>query len=208
MRSVGIIDYRAGNIRSIENAFSHLGVRVQIVKSSEQFGELSHLVLPGVGAFGYCAEMLHASGMLGAIEEWCIAQARPLLGICVGMQLMARMGYELGEHDGLDWIGGDVVPMAANPPLVRIPHVGWNEVTFDVSFGDTPKGTAADFYFDHSYALYKPTKGEVVGTCVHGEPFVAIAQKQNIVAAQFHPEKSQDAGLRFLRNFLALEAKC
>lgn len=205
MVTVGIVDYRAGNIRSIENALDHLGVRFVAATSPDQFGKLTHIILPGVGAFGYCAQKLQASGMQEALEDWALVQGKPMLGICVGMQLLADVGLEMGEQAGLGWIGGEVTRITTDDPSVRVPHVGWNEVVFDLPFGEIAAGTAADFYFDHSYAFHNPHRGETIATCVHGVPFVAIARRGNLIAAQFHPEKSQTAGLRFLQNFLDLK---
>jgi glutamine amidotransferase len=165
----------------------------------------SHLLLPGVGAFGFCAARLRASGMLDALEDWALHARRPLLGICVGMQLMADVGEEQGEHAGLGWIGGVVrrlQPLGGERP-VRVPHVGWNEARFAADFGQFRAGEAVDFYFDHSYAYHAPARGRELAKTTHGQEFCAMVQRDNIVAVQFHPEKSQDAGLRLLRSFLA-----
>lgn len=204
-RRVGIVDYQAGNVRSIENAFDHLGARVAPVRAEADLAGVTHVLLPGVGAFGFCAERLRASGLVPALERWAITEGRPMLGICVGMQLLADVGEELGRHAGLGWIGGVVREMEARPPEVRVPHVGWNEVTFEESFGDFAAGDSADFYFDHSFSFRDPVHGMTLGACTHGARFSAIVRRGNLVASQFHPEKSQEAGLRFLRGFLAVE---
>lgn len=206
--SVGIIDYQAGNIQSIANAFEHLGARVTLVHSPEMIDSQTHLVLPGVGAFGYCADKLRDSGLIDAIAASAFEVRRPLLGICVGMQLFADIGEEMGCHEGLGWGGGVVRAIEAAPPEVRVPHVGWNDVRFTEAFGDFAEGASADFYFDHSYAYQEPTHAKVIGTCEHGSRFAAIIRRDNLVAAQFHPEKSQKAGLRFLSAFLAMSAAC
>ena len=201
--NVGLIDYQAGNIQSIGNAFEHLGARTSRVRQAADFESVTHLLLPGVGAFGFCAEKLRASGLTERLRRWAIDEKRPLLGICVGMQLMADIGEEMGEHAGLGWIGGRVQRMPS-APQIRVPHVGWNDVRFEQSFGDFAADQSADFYFDHSYAFHSPRHGEVVGICEHGYRFCALVRRENLVAAQFHPEKSQDAGLRFLAGFLRL----
>lgn len=204
MPNVGIIDYQAGNIRSIANAFEHQGARVVHVRAEADMQGLTHLVLPGVGAFGYCARMLRESGLIAGIEAWTFAQRKPTLGICVGMQLLADSSDELGMQQGLGWIGGEVRRLQSADPLVRVPHVGWNTATFSRQFGTFAPGDSADFYFDHSFAYRRPTLGEAVATCRHGEEFCAAVARGNLVAAQFHPEKSQGAGARFLQAFLRM----
>ncbi|MCL9683575.1 imidazole glycerol phosphate synthase subunit HisH [Legionella maioricensis] len=199
---VGIIDYQAGNIQSIENAFIHIGARVIRVVAEHQIQDCTHLVLPGVGAFGFCAEHLRSSGLIPALERWALEEGRPLLGICVGMQLLSDSSEESEESQGLGWFGGTVKRILASPGI-RVPHVGWNIVAFENDFGEFAAGDETDFYFDHSFAYQNPSKGAVLGFCTHGERFSAIIEQGNIIATQFHPEKSQEAGLRFLRGFLA-----
>lgn len=202
--SVGIIDYQAGNIRSIANAFESLGIDVSIVADLDSLGKNSHLVLPGVGAFGYCAERLRESGLQSGLFEWVFVFNRPLLGICVGMQLLADLSEEYGRHEGLGWMGGEVRKLHSTASGVRVPHVGWNSVLFEAEFGSFNRGDEADFYFDHSYAYTSPRYGTIIGRCEHGDCFSAVIQRENLVAAQFHPEKSQEAGKRFLAAFLEL----
>lgn len=206
-RLVGIVDYQAGNIHSIQSAFDHLGARTRTVKRADDLDGLSHILLPGVGAFGYCAERLAASGLTPALHGAVFARRVPMLGICVGMQLLADQGEEMGGHAGLGWIGGTVraLPLA---PGVRVPHVGWNDVRFEEDFGDFAAGSSADFYFDHSFAYHGPVYGRTLGSCEHGIRFAAMLRRDNLVAAQFHPEKSQQAGMRFLRGFLAMTPAC
>lgn len=201
-RQVGIVDYQAGNIQSIGNAFDHLGAEVIRVRETADIARCTHLVLPGVGAFGFCAEKLYASRLIGGVEQWAFADRRPLLGICVGMQLLADGSDESPEALGLGWMGGVVQQLVGNS-AIRVPHVGWNTVTFEVSWGEFAAGDEADFYFDHSFAYPTPVQGRRVAQCTHGIPFSAVIQRDNVVAAQFHPEKSQAAGLRLLRGFLA-----
>jgi glutamine amidotransferase len=202
--AVGLIDYQAGNIRSIENALDHLGAKVVHVRHIDDISRASHLLLPGVGAFGHCVSQLRASGLLEALREWAVVGGRPLLGICVGMQLLADSSEEMGQHAGLGWIGGEVRALRADPPRVRVPHVGWNTAVFSRPFGDFSTGEGADFYFDHSFAYRRPTLGEPLALCTHGEEFCAAVQRDSIVAAQFHPEKSQASGMRFLQAFLRM----
>ena len=204
-RSVGIVDYRAGNLRSIANAFDHLGSDVTTVTRVEDMGPLSHLVLPGVGAFGHCAENLRASGLVQAIAEWAFDRRRPVLGICVGMQLLADAGEEFGYHAGLGWIPGRVRRLHSQNLNARLPHVGWNTVRFVAPVAGYAVDEADDFYFDHSFGFFCDDPGHTAAECTHGEKFAAVVRRDNLLASQFHPEKSQDAGLRFLAGFLASE---
>ena len=201
---VGLIDYGAGNIQSLRNALEHVGGIVSLVHCDGGLKGLSHLVLPGVGAFGHCMERLKKSGMLTAIEDWALDQCRPTLGICVGMQMLADSSQEQGRQEGLGWIGGEVTKLSSSDARIRIPHVGWNSVQFEEIFGECNTTDLNDFYFDHSYAYRTPIKGGILANCVHGEKFCAVVRRDNIVGSQFHPEKSQAAGMRFLRSFLAM----
>jgi glutamine amidotransferase len=204
MAVVGVIDYGAGNVRSIANAIEHLGARAVAVRRPRDLEMATHLLLPGVGAFGFCADKLRTSGLLPTIEAWALGERRPLLGICVGMQLFADDSEELGLHAGLGWGGGQVRRLRPASSSARVPHVGWNTVLFDEPFGDFASGDRADFYFDHSYAYLGPTRARTVATCDHQAVFSAVIRRGVMVASQFHPEKSQTAGLRFLAGFLSL----
>jgi imidazole glycerol-phosphate synthase subunit HisH len=201
---VGIVDYQTGNVRSIANAFGHLGARVELIRDSRAIDKASHLLLPGVGAFGFCVERLRASGLVEAIAEWTFTKKRPILGICVGMQLLADDSDELGHQSGLGWIGGTVRKLVSDDPNLRVPHVGWNTAVFEKPFGDFAQGESADFYFDHSYAYHAPAHGSTLAYSHHIEVFCSALCADNLIAAQFHPEKSQNAGMRFLRGFLAM----
>lgn len=203
---VGVVDYQAGNVRSIVNALEHLGAGVQRVARADEMQACTHVLLPGVGAFGFCAQQLRGSGLLPALQEWVLERQRPLLGICVGMQLLAESSDELGEQQGIGWGGGHVRRLQPVDAGIRVPHVGWNNVRFDEAFGEFEAGAEADFYFDHSYAYRMPTLARRVAACTHGETFSAVIRRGQLVAAQFHPEKSQTAGMRFLRSFLAMRA--
>ncbi len=204
MLNVGLIDYRAGNIRSIVTAFEHLGAKTQVIQSGVDTTKLTHLVLPGVGAFNFCLEQLKISGMLPMIEEWTFVMQKPILGICVGMQLLANSSDEMGFHSGLGWMGGKVQKLYSSDLSIRIPHVGWNTVFFEQDFDGYKKNTHGDFYFDHSHAYHSPTKDQVLATVNHGQTFCAAIRRENLVAVQFHPEKSQASGIKFLQSFLSL----
>ena len=199
-----IVNYGLGNVQAIANIYKSKNVPVSIASTAEALRGADHIILPGVGAFGYCAERLRGSGFLPALTDWTLVQRRPILGICVGMQLLADTSEELGEQQGLGWLGGKVQKLVSTRAEVRIPHVGWNEVSFQDDFGECARGSAPDFYFDHSYAYMVPVHGTVLGTCEHGQTFCAAVRHHNILGVQFHPEKSQEAGRRFLRAFLAI----
>ena len=198
---VGLVDYQAGNLQSIANAFEHLGAEVLRITDAAEIARCSHLVLPGVGAFGFCAQRYEASGLAPAVHEWTFTARRPMLGICVGMQLLADRSEESPGVAGLGWMGGDVRALAGSPD-VRVPHVGWNTVTFESDCCGFRAGDQGDFYFDHSFAWGEPVRGRRVAYCEHGVRFSALVERDNIVAAQFHPEKSQTVGLELLGGFL------
>jgi glutamine amidotransferase len=199
---VGVVSYQAGNIRSIVNAIEHLGATALPVSSSADLERATHLLLPGVGAFGYCADRLRASGLQPSLERWLLQEQRPMLGICVGMQLLADWSEELGHQQGLGWGGGSVRRLRPESVTTRVPHVGWNTVHFEEDYGEFKCGDSVDFYFDHSYAYQDPNPAHRLASCTHGQTFCAAIRRGPLVAAQFHPEKSQTAGMRFLRSFL------
>ena len=203
---VGIVDYHSGNIRSVVNAVEAVGVSSRLLQHPQDIKGCSHLVLPGVGAFGFCADRLRTSGLLEDLEQWALRDGRPLLGICVGMQLMADYSEELGQHQGLAWIGGSVrkLEKPVDRLEIHVPHVGWNDVLFKESFGLFKAGESVDFYFDHSFAYHSPRLGEEIASAHHGQSFSALIKRGNLVAVQFHPEKSQAAGTRLLKSFLAM----
>ena len=201
-RVVGVVDYQAGNLQSIENAFTSVGARVVRVRGIADLAACTHLVLPGVGAFGFCAERLAASRLAEPLQRWAFEERRPMLGICVGMQLLGDDSEESVGAAGLGWIGGQIKRIAPSSGI-RVPHVGWNSVRFEHHYGAFAAGEATDFYFDHSFAYHQPRLGHTVGYCTHGVRFSAVVRRENLVAVQFHPEKSQAAGLRLLTSFLA-----
>jgi glutamine amidotransferase len=201
--TVGIVEYGSGNVRSVVNAVEAVGARARRLSEPGDLAACSHLILPGVGAFGFCAEKLRDSGFLPAIERSALLEGRPLLGICVGMQLMADFSEELGRHAGLGWVGGTVTELRPDAARgIRVPHVGWDNVLFTEEMGLFAEGESVDFYFDHSFALQGPALGREVGTCHHGRNFSAVVRRGNILAVQFHPEKSQTAGMRLIETFL------
>ena len=198
---VGIFDYGAGNLKSLHNALTYTGASVSVITKSEPIDHISHLVFPGVGAFGYCRDQLAESGMLDLVLDTLERQLVPVLGICVGMQLLADSSTEFGNSAGLGVCGGVVSKIPATSEE-RVPHVGWNEVEFHNAFGGFSTGEKVDFYFDHSYALTNPKQETVLGTTTHSIQFTSLVKTGMVVGAQFHPEKSQNAGLLFLNSFL------
>jgi len=195
--TIGIIDYDAGNLRSLCNALEAISADVRLVRHIDDLRPCTHAILPGVGAFGHCIERLRSSRMVDGLADWILHEHRPLLGICVGMQMLADVGEEHGETPGLGWIPGRVRRLPASR-ATRVPHVGWNDVRFRPPCGSL----GADFYFDHSYRFCPADESHSLGTTTHGTEFCAAVRKGSVVGVQFHPEKSQEAGLRFLRWFI------
>ena len=200
---VSIVDYGMGNLRSVANAFKALGGEPEIVTRAEQLAAADRIVLPGVGAFADGMRNLREGGWDEALEEEVHGKGKPFLGLCIGMQLLASLGTEHGETEGLAWIPG-VCERLGNGNGLRVPHIGWNDVEFTQPDGLYAGLDGADaFYFVHSYVLRPEDESVVSGVCEYGGPFVASVEAGNVRAAQFHPEKSHRAGLKMLANFLA-----
>ncbi len=204
-----IIDYGSGNLRSAEKAFERsvrelgLTMDIEVSGDAEAVRAADRIVLPGVGAFGDCRRGLDAvPGMTDVLEEMVHEKARPFLGICVGMQLMATRGLEHGEHEGLGWIAGDVVEMKPSDPSLKIPHMGWNELQLTGAHPVLADLPVAHAYFVHSYQLQAADEADVVARTDYGGPVTAAVARDNMVGTQFHPEKSQALGLALIRNFL------
>lgn len=202
---VVVVDYGSGNIRSLANALRRSVTPDQTVTVTQDPAAVAaaeRLVLPGVGAFAECVRKLGASGMLPALEAAVLKEGRPLLGICVGMQILAEEGLEFGRTPGLGWVRGQVRQIRleeSNAPR-KLPHIGWTpvEATDSPLFGGIPP--ASYFYFVHSFVLVG-TDASTVALANYGESFSAAIQSANIFGCQFHPEKSDQAGLRLLENF-------
>ena len=202
---IGIVDYNMGNLRSVQNAFDKIGAKAVIEKNPDRFKEYDRLVLPGVGAFGDAMEHLKSFGMDEAIGEFA-RSGRPLLGICLGMQLLFHKSYEFGEHQGLGLIEGEVVPFdrAKFSKPLKVPHMGWNELFVQKEtplFRGLPK--AFYLYFVHSFHVVCDDS-YAIGKSIYGYEFVSAVQKENIFGLQPHPEKSHDSGLKILRNFIKI----
>ena len=202
--SIAIIDYGSGNLRSAEKAFACCapGRDLQVTGDPDIVSRADHIVLPGVGAFGDCAQGLAAiDGLRAALEARVVNDARPFLGICVGMQLMCTTGTERGRHKGLGWLDGSVDALNVAAPL-KVPHMGWNTLHMRARHGVFDGLDGADFYFVHGYAARLKNQTEIVAETDYGGPVVAALARGNMIGTQFHPEKSQMVGLRLIENFV------
>jgi len=202
---VVIIDYGVGNLTSVRNAIARLTPSVDISADPQALNSATHIILPGVGSFGEGMKGLSERGFIPALREEVLVKRKPLLGICLGMQLLASEGFEHGQHAGLGFVAGSVRLIETAAPGLRLPHIGWNDVTLSdrhpIARGFTHQPI---FYFVHSYHLIPKDPSVIAGTCTYGETITALIQSGNICGAQFHPEKSHDDGLRIFQNFLAL----
>jgi glutamine amidotransferase len=200
---VGIVDYGMGNLLSVYNAVEMTGGNASLCTHPEDLKAVDYVILPGVGAFRDCIANLRKQGFAQALEEAAFEDGKPTLGICLGMQAMARRSFEGGVYEGLGWFEADVHVLQPSDPTFKVPHVGWNEVVCRPDFmlfeGLPPR---PDLYFVHSYSMRCDDELSVAATCDHGGAVTAAVCRDTIVATQFHPEKSQDHGLRILENFL------
>ncbi len=202
-RSVCILDYGSGNTKSVYNMLCTLEPDTKISNNPDDIENATHLVLPGVGAFGAAMMKIRQKLPLDVIEHQIFKKKKPFLGVCVGMQVLADTGYEFGEEQGLGWISGEVHKLeAGNQPL---PHVGWNNVrTLAASPLTQDFKEDIDFYFVHSYAFRPKNSEHTIATAEYGECFASVIGRDNIYGVQFHPEKSQRAGSLLMNNFLKL----
>ncbi len=201
-KKIVIIDYNMGNLASVANALDYLGYKAIISNKVDDIKSADYIILPGVGAFSDGMKNLIDLGLVDILREQVLKIKKPFLGLCLGMQLAAEEGYEGGLTKGLGFFKGKVKKFELKDKDLRIPHIGWNEVYFKKNcllFDKLNKSEV--FYFVHSYCLF-PEEDVVVGTFDYGGEFVAIIQKNNIFGTQFHPEKSQKAGLQILKNFI------
>jgi glutamine amidotransferase len=198
-----------GNVRSLMNALEYIGEEAVVTRDVDELEAADRLVLPGVGAFGDAMAAIRATGLQKPLTRLALEVRKPILGVCLGMQLFAKSSAEHGEHEGLRWLDADVLPLDVDAPA-KVPHVGWNELEFDTDdwlFKDIPS-TQADFYFVHSFHMICHDPADRLATCDHGGEITAVVRRDNLVAAQFHPEKSQDNGLQMLRNWMAHDFVC
>jgi len=201
---IGIVDYGMGNLRSVAGAVEKVGHSPVITSDPSALGACDKLILPGVGAFPEAMANLTERGLVAALDTMVRAQQKPILGICLGAQLLTRCSSEFVLTPGLGWVDAKVERIAdpAAPDLL-VPHVGWNRVTDRcdcILFRDIPDN--ALFYYVHSYRIGLEANSAVVGQCIYGPPFAAVLATGNVYGTQFHPEKSQRHGLRLLENFI------
>ncbi len=199
---IGIIDYGLGNLASVAGAVRKVGFEPVITADAGQLREADKLVLPGVGAFGDGMANIRSRGLIEPLTEMVLKRRKPILGICLGFQLLGRHSTEFGDHEGLGWINADIRPFEAAKDL-RVPHVGWNEIYQkgdSVLFDGVPDESLV--YYVHKYRMVGELNGALIGVGDYGGAFIAAVQQGNIFGTQFHPEKSQRHGLAMLKNFL------
>jgi imidazole glycerol-phosphate synthase subunit HisH len=202
---IAIIDYGMGNLRSVWKAFESVGHQALVTRDPAAITSAGHVVLPGVGAFGDCMANLERFDLVEPIRS-AVQSGKPFLGICLGLQLLFTESEEFGAHKGLNIIPGQVKRFVPDPAL-KIPHMGWNQVNVERPcplFADIVSGS--NWYFVHSYFVQPVDPMVTAATTMYGTPFVSAVWKDNIVACQFHPEKSQSVGLRLMKNFGAWRA--
>lgn len=199
---VCILDYGSGNVKSVFNLLSLITPTVQVSNDIDVIQSATHLILPGVGAFGAAMTRIRATIPLAEVHEAVFSRGIPFLGICVGFQVLADVGLEFGEHEGLGWLGGTVSSLETGS--LPLPHIGWNSAeTVRESVILQGVRPDEDFYFVHSFAMRPALPSDIVAETDYGERFVSVASRGNVHGVQFHPEKSQRAGRRLVENFLA-----
>ena len=200
-QKVCVLDYGSGNVGSVYNLLNRLNYNVKISNSSLDIKNSSHLILPGVGAFGASIEKIRTKIQIDLLEHEVKIKRKPFLGICIGMQILADKGFEFGEYDGLGWIEGTVQKLKAKV----LPHVGWNNIQIKKQ---TPiflnLKNKDDFYFVNSYVFNVKDKNLIISETNYESTFCSAVQKDNIFGVQFHPEKSQKTGQQLMHNFLKL----
>lgn len=204
INKVCILDYGSGNTKSVFNLIASILPEVSISNNVSTIEEATHIILPGVGAFGTSMEKINQVIPMNSLMDSLFVKKKPFLGICVGMQVMASVGFEFEENKGLNWIGGEIVKLNSNGnPL---PHVGWNSITktkeSKLFQGIEDK---SDFYFVHSYEFKPLNKNLVISTTNYGEDFCSAIEFNNLFGVQFHPEKSHYAGKKLIENFINIK---
>jgi len=201
---IAIIDYGMGNLQSVANILDYIGEASIITNKKEEIESADKLILPGVGAFGEAMENLKKLDLIDFLTKEVIGKKKPFLGICLGMQLIAQKSYEMGEYAGLGWIKGEVKKLEAMGKEFRIPHIGWNDVIVQkecVLYGKDLKPKVC--YFVHSFHLDCTDKEDITAVTNYGRNFVCSLERGNIMATQFHPEKSQKDGIEMMKKFVA-----
>lgn len=201
---LAVIDYGAGNLRSVLHSLKHLGAEnMQLVRTPEELEGAEKIILPGVGAFGASMQQMHKQELVEPVRQ-AIADGIPYLGICVGMQMLFDVGEEMGEHEGMGILAGRVVRFPHFEDR-KVPHMGWNQLDIKKESGLLADLSEENYaYFVHSYYCAPDNHDDIVASVDYGVDFTAIVQRDNIYGVQFHPEKSQKTGLQILTNFLNL----
>ncbi|OGN00499.1 MAG: imidazole glycerol phosphate synthase, glutamine amidotransferase subunit [Candidatus Yanofskybacteria bacterium RIFCSPHIGHO2_01_FULL_42_12] len=204
MSKIGVINYGVGNLQSVKNSLDFLGIPNEIVDKSQEISSFDKIILPGVGAFGAAIKKLNDLGFTEEIRKFS-SQNKPILGICLGMQLLFDESYEHGHHQGLGLIKGRVLPFNEKIKNLPLPQIGWNNIT-KVGVSPILKNVEDNscFYFVHSFYCEPEKKTATIASSDYGIKFAAIINENNIFGCQFHPEKSQSAGLHILKNFSSL----
>ena len=202
---ITIVDYGVGNIKSFVNVYNRLNIPVKIAKTSSDLEDAHRLILPGVGHFDHAMSELIKSGMREKLDELVLVKKIPVIGICVGMQMFADVGYEETETKGLGWISGNVKKIDNRNNKFKLPHIGWNELSFTSNSKLLKEiGKKPHVYFVHSYKFIPSDEKHVSSKTNYSEEIVASVEKDNLFGTQFHPEKSDRIGLRIIENFIKL----
>lgn len=210
--NIVLIDYNSGNIGSLLNSLkeaakkSNYCFNLNVTNKPEELLRADRVILPGVGDFSNCKlQLSKISGMVDALNEYVKVLSRPFLGICIGMQLMAKKSFERGVHSGLHYFEANVNKIKTSDKTLKVPHMGWNMVTLEKKnlLNSFPSLNKNDFYFVHSFVMDCELKEDIIATVEYGKKMVAAVSKENILGVQFHPEKSQIVGQQFLKEFLS-----
>lgn len=202
--NISILDIGISNIFSIKSAIENLGFTVRCINNPKELDNADKIILPGVGSFKSAMKKLNQYNLVEPLFENIITKKKPFLGICVGMQILAKKGYEMGEFNGLSFIDCEVKNLKDLGSNLQVPHIGWNHVKFtkNIITEDIPQNS--DFYFLHSFSIDKIDQKYVVGVADYGANIISIINKENIFGTQFHPEKSSKNGKIILKNFLKI----
>tara|TARA_Y100000996_G_scaffold392385_1_gene355109 strand:- start:358 stop:978 length:621 start_codon:yes stop_codon:yes gene_type:complete len=202
-KKICILDYGSGNVKSVENLIKFLGIDVKISNKPEDISDSTHLIMPGVGSYRGAMEKINKNVPLEFLSNEVLNNNKPFMGICVGMQILSEVGFEDEKCLGLGWVDGEVKKLDAN--RLSLPHIGWNNceiIKNDEIFNNLED--INDFYFLHSYVFNVKNSSYILAETIYGSKFCSVLKKNNIYGIQFHPEKSQKAGMLLLKNFIQI----